>query len=536
MRVKIILMLVLLLCPGISPVRGEMLYRLILTDKGSSPYRIDKPGAFLSPKSIARRIRQGFPVDETDLPISPDYFNAVSETGASVLTYSKWVQTIVVSAPEEETVELLNELPFVSEVYPVGESVHNRQFSPNEMILAGQMSFSFLVPAFYPEFYGNSFTQISLHNGHLLHDAGYKGNGVTIAVLDAGFWDADRVACFDFGQVLEVKNFTHESGNPLRSTVDHGTRVLSCMLACLPQEMTGTAPEAAYCLFKTEVNESEFPVEEDYWVAAVEYADSLGVDIVSTSLGYSLFFSNPAWNHTHSELDGHTVPASRAASMAAYKGIILCNAAGNEGGNEWNKIGFPSDAEHILTVGAIAGDSTLAPFSSRGYSSDGRVKPDVVAMGVNTTVCGHNGWISAGNGTSFACPVISGLVACLWQALPELNSLELMDLIRQSADRYQHPDSGFGYGIPDFFQAYSFGKNRPSHLCELIASPEGNRIYIRNSDYTHARMSIYTGMGSKVLETPVSSFCIDTSHLHKGFYIAILQQDSTHTICKFIKR
>ncbi|MDR2087709.1 MAG: S8 family peptidase [Dysgonamonadaceae bacterium] len=526
---KILPILVLLFCTGISAAQKTVMYRLILTDKGISPYSIDRPEEFLSPKSIDRRIRQGFPVDETDLPISPTYFDAVIETGASIRTYSKWVKTIVVDVSNEETVELLRELPFVSRLYPVWEGVIT------------QAPFPFFTSGFYSELYGSSFTQISLQNGHLLHEQGYYGKNISIAVMDGGFLDADNITCFDPSKILGVKNFTHENENPLRSIMDHGTKVLSCMLANQPQEMMGTAPEAEYYLFKTEVNGSEFPVEEDYWVAGVEYADSLGVDIVSTSLGYFTFPTKPEWDHTQSELDGQTVPASRAASMAAYKGMILCNSAGNEQRNVWGKIAFPSDADNILTVGAVASDSTLASFSSVGYSSDGRVKPDIVAMGVNTTVWGPTGKRTDGNGTSFSCPIISGSVASLWQALPKLNSLELMDLIRKSANRYQNPDNEYGYGIPDFFKAYNEGKKevsipRSPLPGELVASPEGNRLYIRNNDSPNARISIYTTMGTKAMETPATSAYIDTSNLRKGIYIACMQKEDKRYICKFIKQ
>jgi subtilisin family serine protease len=239
-------------------------------------------------------------------------------------------------------------------------------------------------------------------------------------------------------------------------------------------------------------------------------------------------------------LDGQTVPASRAAAMAAYKGMILCNSAGNEGTNAWEMIAFPSDADNILTVGAIASDSTQASFSSLGYTCDGKVKPDIVAMGVNTIVWGANGK-TTGNGTSFSCPIIAGLTASLWQALPELNSLELMHLIRKSANRYQNPDNKSGYGIPDFFKAYTDGKNELSISSstlseELTAGPKGEWIYIRNNDYAPARISIYTSMGVKAMESSASSGYINTSALSKGVYIAFLQKKNKPYICKFIKQ
>jgi hypothetical protein len=304
--------------------------------------------------------------------------------------------------------------------------------------------------------------------------------------------------------------------------------------------MIGTAPEAEYYLFKTEVNGSEFPVEEDYWVAAVEYADSVGVDIVSTSLGYFTFDTNE-WNHSHEELDGQTVPVSRAAAMVAYKGMILCLAAGNEGNKAWKMITFPSDADNILTISAITSDSTLASFSPLGYIRNGKVKPDIVAMGLNASVWGPSGKTTNGNVTSLSCPIISGLTASLWQALSELNSLELMDLIRESADRYQNPDDKYGYGIPDFYKAYTNGKNGFSILSSTISegltvSPKGDWIYIRDNDYSHVVISIYTSMGAKAMESLATSGRIDTSRLFRGVYIACLQKDNKRYAFKFVKQ
>jgi hypothetical protein len=515
MTMKKFLIRVFLLCTASLSAQDVLMYRLILTDKGTSPYSISKPEEFLSPKSIDRRIRQGFSVNETDLPISRDYFDAVAETGASIRTYSKWVKTIVVEVTNEETVELLSKLPFVRELYPVWEGVLNETHSLQSTPESNESFYPFQATGFYPEDYGDGFTQISLHNGHLLHNQGYRGENMTIAVMDGGFLNVDQLACFDSNKILDVKNFTHENENPLRSTANHGTKVLSCMLANQPPQMIGTAPEAEYYLFKTEVNESEFPVEEDYWVAAIEYADSLGVDIVSTSLGYFTFEAKSQWNHTHSELDGQTVPASRAAAMAAYKGMILCNSAGNEGADSWEKIIFPSDADNILTVGAIASDSTRGAFSSKGYTGDGRVKPDIVAMGVNATIERSDGKTAKDNGTSFACPIIAGLTASLWQALPDLNSLELMDLIRKSADRYQNPDSLYGYGIPDFFKAYTDRTNKLS-----ISFPS-----VSDEDVPTC-ISIYTSMGIKVAE----------SSLKKGIYIVRFQKNNQWHVSKFIKQ
>ena len=537
---KVGAIIIFLFCALHISSQESTMYRLILTDKGNTPYSIDRPEEFLSQKSIERRAKQGFSVNETDLPISPSYFEALTKAGASIFAHSKWVKTIVVNIPDDEVLENINKLAFIDSLYPVWKGSLPQPISIEANEETENTPVAFL--DFRANDYGDGLTQISFHNGHLLHELGYTGEGITIAVMDGGFRNANNIDYFDQSKIIEVKNFTHQIGSPLhKDAVDHGTMVLSCMLSNKPGYMIGTAPQANYYLFSTEVSKEEFPVEEDYWITAVEYADSLGVDIVSTSLGYSTF-DDALMNHNHSQLNGDIVPMSRAASMAASKGMLLVNSAGNEGNKNWEKIMIPSDAKDILTVGAIKNDSTLSAFSSLGNTSDGRIKPDIVAMGTQTTLITHEGRIIKGNGTSFACPIMSGLAACLWQALPELNSLELISLIRESADRYQNPDNQYGYGIADILKAYN---NKSSEL--LIVSPDEsptylridtseNRIYINKAelDCPQVRLSLFATNGSKVFENYNSPEQVDISHLSKGAYIAYLLCGEKKYIQKFI--
>jgi subtilisin family serine protease len=513
-----------------SYAQEQFVYRLLLSDKGISSYSIDRPEEFLSQKSIDRRNRQGFQVDETDLPVSPAYLEAIMATGASIIAASKWVKTVVVEFSESATLESLRSLQFVHDLYPVFKK-DNAQTEETLYSRTVQDSNDNL------DDYGQGALQISLNNGQWLHNWGFKGKNKTIAVLDGGFKNADKVNLFDWNKILEVKNFTHENEDPLRSSTDHGTKVLSCMLTYKQNDMIGTAPEAEYYLFKTEVNDSEFPVEEDYWITALEYADSLGVDIISSSLGYFVF-NDPSMNHNDSQLDGRTAYISIAASMAALKGMIVCNSAGNEGSGFWRKIIFPSDAENVLCVGAVNQYSVRAPFSSIGYASDGRVKPDIMAMGENTKVANADG-ISSASGTSFSCPVISGLTASLWQALPQLNSLEIIDLIRKTADRYSDPNTEYGYGIANFLKAYSVGSGTALHTTDndLTINTCNNRIYISgNVDMPNSRLCIYTGIGIKILETNVLSNEIDLNYLDNGVYIVNIKCNNKQFIRKFIKQ
>ena len=300
--------------------------------------------------------------------------------------------------------------------------------------------------------YGYAEKQIRMLNGIKLHETGFQGEGMRVAVIDAGFMNADRISAFDSLRLLGTHNIVFP-GKSVFVGDDHGTKVLSCLAADIPGVMVGTAPKASYLLLKSEDSDSEYPIEEDYWTAAVEYADSAGVDVISSSLGYFSFDADEL-SYDQSALDGKTAMISRAASLAADRGILVFCSAGNEGNGDWEKITFPSDAAGIFTVGAIDEDKKKSSFSSVGFTADSRVKPDAVALGTGSCVIGPNGNIRYANGTSFATPILAGMGICLWQSLPWLNNREVISLMNRSSNRYKHPNKEFGYGIPDFYKAY----------------------------------------------------------------------------------
>lgn len=537
--------IILLLFAGIifSNARAQdiTMYRLILSDKGDAGYSVDRPEEFLSQKSIERRQKQNLAVNETDLPIDPAYFTRLEDLGAKVRTYSKWVQTIVVDVEDESILSNIRSLSFVEDLYPVwrgrvwGEPVEtiiddDPPGEPEEIELPITL-----------DDYGYSQTQNNIFNSLPLHNEGYFGGGISVALMDGGYLNTDRVLHFDQERIKEVKNFTHEYGDPLKGSQDHGTAVLSCILTNTRGIMIGTAPHADFYLYKTEVNGSEYPIEEDYWVAAVEYADSLGIDIISTSLGYATF-DDPTMNHTHAQLDGQTVPSSRAASMIASKGMILCHSAGNSGNKEWQRVNVSADASDILTVGAVQASGEVSSFSSWGYTVDNRVKPDVMAMGSMVWVIDGHGF-NVSSGTSASCPLMAGMTACLWQALPHLTSYQIMDLIRRSADRYDNPNQYYGYGIPDFHQAYLAGKDiTPIEEIDrtdcMWIDPVNNIIHIRESCFNGGvvNLSIYTPMGSRALSRASAATEVDVSRLAPGMYIAFLQWNDVHIVKKFIRR
>lgn len=299
-------------------------------------------------------------------------------------------------------------------------------------------------------YYGEGWGQLHMMNVDVLHDKGYKGKGMTIAVIDGGFLNADIIPMLKNVNVLGYKDFVNPGIDNVFEQEQHGTMVLSTIGANQPGVFVGTAPEASFWLLRSEDGHSEQMVEEDTWCAAIEFADSVGADVVNTSLGYTKF-DNEADNVLYHELDGRTRIISRSASMAADKGMVLCQSAGNSAGYDtWKLIGVPADADNILTVGAVNEDRVNTIFSSIGHSADGRIKPDVCAQGGDCTVIARNGKLSQADGTSFSSPIMCGSVTCFWQANPKLTAKQVISAIRALGDNAKHPDQVFGYGIPDF--------------------------------------------------------------------------------------
>ena len=514
------------------------MYRLYLKDKGNPPFSLTKADDFLSSKSIERRKRQNLPVDSFDLPLDPVYLKKISETGATVQTYSKWVKTVVVHLTDLEILPRLENLPYVDSLCCVWKG---NMFEKTN--IRKDISFNWDVRQNTINSYGVGFTQIALNDGHLLHDAGFRGKGMTIAVLDGGFLDVDKFDYFNREQIKEIKSFNHESADIIREGSEHGTRVLSCMLSNKSGELIGTAPEADYYLFRTEVVDEEFPVEEDYWIAALEYADSLGVDIVTSSLGYATF-DDREMNHRQEQLDGQNIPISRAANLAASRGMLLFNSAGNEGDKNWRKINFPADAEHVIAVGSVNKDSIRSSFSSLGFTADKRIKPDLMAMGFGVSVIDNSGNIIHSNGTSYSTPILAGLSACLWEALPDLDSFAMLHLLRQTGDSFQNPDSLMGYGIADVYKAYLQQQTNilpPSGFSDPVYISINffdNHLYINLTNleqYKHSTVDIYTTLGNRILVVSDLSGSIDISSLPKGIYIVCLRIGDKHWVRKFFK-
>lgn len=299
-------------------------------------------------------------------------------------------------------------------------------------------------------YYGKGWGQLHMMNLDALHNKGYKGAGMTIAIIDGGFYNADIIPMLKNVTVLGYRDFVNPGIDNVFEQELHGTMVLSCIGTNQPGTFVGTAPEASFWLLRSEDGHSEQLVEEDTWCAAIEFADSVGADVVNTSLGYTEF-DNKADNVRYYELDGKTHLISRSASMAANKGMVCCQSAGNSAFYDaWKLIGAPADADNILTVGAVNSKRVNTLFSSIGNSYDGRIKPDVCAQGEDCTVIDRDGTLTTADGTSFSSPIMCGSVACFWQANPKLTAKQVISLVRALGDNAEHPDNVFGWGIPDY--------------------------------------------------------------------------------------
>lgn len=439
---------------GIDAIAQDSLrYHIDLKDKVATEYSLKHPEKFLSSKALQRRQKQNLQVDSTDLPVPEAYIKAIRQTGVKVLVTSKWENFVTVSCNDTALIDQIRTLPFVKSATKVWKTPANAIASSRRDTIINDLTVN-------PDtIYGTSYGQIHVSKADLLHEAGFKGQGMTIAVIDGGFHNFDRIPALDNVKVLGTKDFV-ESDADIFAESTHGLSVLSCMATNKPGVMIGTAPEASYWLLRSEDSDSEYPIEQDYWVAAVEYADSVGVDLINTSLGYNEF-DDSSMDFKLRDLNGKHSVISRAASRLADKGMILVCSAGNSGNSVWKKITPPGDADNVLTVGAIVWQTgVIASFSSVGNTQDGRVKPDVVAAGVRADVINSHGSQGKANGTSFASPIMCGMVACLWQACPTLTAKEVIDLVRQAGDRAEFPDNIYGYGIPDMWKAYQNYLNR----------------------------------------------------------------------------
>ena len=476
------------------------IYWIQFKDKANSPYSIDNPEAYLSPRALQRRANLGIGIDEYDIPVNPQYLQAVADCGAELLNPSKWLNGVTVHVTDPAVIDAINALDFVTTVRNCpndlkAQDLKARWMAKEMQAVEGSRDFR--------GYYGGGATQITQINGTALHDSGYMGEGVVIALLDGGFMGTDTHPAFDNmreeGRLLGTRDFVYGSTS-VYSQSTHGTSCLSTIAAYVPNTFVGTAPKASFYLLHTEDAPIENIVEEYNWVSGAEYADSLGVDVCSTSLGY-IDFDMSEWNHPQSHFDGKTAPASIGAEIAVSRGMICLNSAGNEGepmdGSGPCTLGIPADAEHVLSVGAVDGSGERAGFSSVGPTYDGRIKPDVMARGEGSFVADGYGDYFNGNGTSFSTPIMAGAVACLRQARPYASVQEICDAVRACSNRANNPDSHYGYGIPDFSQALELlsveepNGNTPAHIIFVYPNPSNGEVHVVLNDLHKAELTVY---------------------------------------------
>ena len=410
--------------------------RLNLKDKGLSEYEITSPEKFLSNKAIERRTKYGILINEIDLPLSPDYLKQIGEIGGDIASQSKWLNTVTVHCNDASLINDYKKLAFVKSVDTVWI-----QYSSFEWVKAvdNQKGNDFN----FTGRYGSALQNIVVNNGLLLHEAGFTGAGMDIAVIDAGFIDFESNPSLQNVKIKGAKSFIYEDNNPFADAY-HGITVLSTMAGNMQDEFIGTAPESNYWLLRTEDEKNEYPAEEDYWVAALEYADSVGVDVVNTSLGYTKFDYGYK-DYTSLDMDGKTAFATRGANVAADKGILIVCCSGNH--QDW--VGTPADSPNVLTVGSVYNDGQIGRSTAWGMTEDGRIKPDVLSLGQGSSIIEPSGVYSFGSGSSYATPIICGLVTCLWQAYPQLSNKEIIEVIKKASDKYLSPELPYGYGIPN---------------------------------------------------------------------------------------
>jgi serine protease AprX len=460
---KIILLLVIIAAFSNNSF-SQTRYIIRLKDKGTNPYSFSNPAAFLTSRALQRRTRYNIAIDSADLPVTPRYIDSIRLSGAvTILNTSKWLNQVAIQTSDAAALTKINNFPFVISASPIGARMQivntpvNRKFdAPYNSLLPGKPTTQSATSDYYS--YGLSFGQVHIHNGEFLHNRGFRGEGMQMAVLDAGFYHYLTLPTFDSirnnSQVLGTWDFV--TGN---ASVDedhpHGMNCLSTIAANMPGTFVGTAPKTSFYLYRTEDAPTEYPIEEQNWAAGAERADSLGVDVCSVSLGYTTF-DNAIYNHTYADMNGNTTIISNAADIAAKKGMLIVVAAGNEGSGSWHYISAPADADSVLAIGAVNTSGVVGGFSSYGPSSDGQIKPGVAAVGVGAVVANTtNGQPSFGNGTSFACPNMAGLSTCLWQAFPEVNNMTIISTLQQSATKATNPDDRVGYGIPDMKKAFA---------------------------------------------------------------------------------
>jgi len=531
MKKKVVTLLFIVLSGYVSSFAATKYFFYVqLANKSNSPYSISNPTAYLSARALQRRAQFNISIDSTDLPVNPVYIAQIANSNVTVYNRSKWLNGLTILVSDSSIVSQIRALPFVSWAKYSGKIESSASLTRSKSKSEPQIAE-----------YGSAAVQLNQVNASYLHNLGYTGKGVHIAVLDAGFLNVNTNVGFDSlrlqGRLLGTKDFTQKTAN-IYGSDSHGSNVLSIMAGNKPGQYLGAAPHASYWLIRTEYAPTEYLCETDFWVSGIEFADSVGVDVVNSSLGYTTF-DDPVLNFTYANMNGKVSRASRAATIASQKGIIVCNSAGNEGNKTWKYIGSPADASGIVSVGGVTSTNESSLFSSYGPTSDKRLKPDVSAMGTGTAYINTSGSVASGSGTSYASPILAGMFACfLHYAKANISSYtvnSVIDAVKRSAHLYPFPTAQMGYGIPDFEEASKYfvsATNKPSTSKAKI-STFNKEIRIEFSSSQPHETSLYNVSGQLIYTNynAQNSLVISTQRLNAGIFILKIRNDSgTETI------
>ena len=515
-------------------------YWVQFNTKANTPYSISSPEYYLSQRAIERRQRQNIPIDSTDLPVNPEFIDSLISLGFYVKHTSRWMNGAIAILDTSIAIENILKPSFVS-FYQLRKDIPLKSASTK---------FSD-IDTMQIQYYGNSYTQLAMVHGDQLQQFS-KGKGVQIAIIDAGFSNSNQLPVFDSiyqrNGVLGTYDFVNP-GNDVYKEHYHGNAVFSIMAGNAPGSLIGSAPDASYWLLRSEDASTEYPVEEDYWIIAAEFADEKGCDVINTSLGYTTF-DNPAFNHTYDQFDGKTLRISKAANLAVEKGIVVVCSAGNSGNDSWGHVAAPSEAEDVLSVAAVDANGQVTAFSSRGFTGKWAIpKPDIAAMGAGVSYSSNTGAFVTGNGTSFSSPIIAGMAACLVSYYPEKTSFEIIDLIKTLGDLYPYCNAEYGYGIPNFSKVLNISNpdsietvvNQITNISSFVyPNPFTTKLYVENND-DFSTLEIYSLQGTKLIVAQLESNNTEISApklsgLKKGVYFAVLKGEQKIHSFKLIKQ
>ncbi len=510
-----------------------------LTDKPNVQDALANPITILTQKAIDRKQRHNITIDERDVPVNENYITQLKQqTGITVMAKSKWFNAVHVRGTESD-INALIVLGFVDTIDFANNGL-------NTLSRTAQQEQKFEVEETLVTYnYGSTQNQVEMIDADDLHIDDFTGEGITIAVMDSGFPNVNTMGAFqrlrDNGSLLNGYDFVDRTSDVYAYTANsHGTRVLSTMAGFIEDQYVGTAPDASYYLFRTEDAGSENPVEESYWVEAAERADSLGVDMINTSLGYRVY-DNPDYDYTPADMNGQTAFISRGASIAVEKGILVVVSAGNAGGIDWQTVGAPADAPEVLSIGAVDADGNYASFSSIGSNAQPTQKPDVVARGQSAFVVSESNTVTQNSGTSFSGPIMCGGIASLWQALPDLSPIQMMQIVRESASQYSTPDNFLGHGIPSLSLARQIALSVLEEEVEIFKFSPNPATDIINITFpggvNTTEISIYNQLGQRVLKSTLTRAHnqLNVSGITTGVYLVRVVSGSRTKTFKLLK-